>query len=155
MCINILVPTDYEQFTPLVNDAHHGCYFATPPSIFGDICAGLKHGNAIDDSMRVVLEKPIGHDLETSKVINETVAEYFSEKQIYRIDHYLGKETVLNLISLRFANSVLPIIGIITVLTTSKSVWLSRLELKDVGDTLTTQGRCEIWYKTISCKFCH
>ena len=107
MCINMLVPTDYEQFTPLVNEARTMvCYFATPPSIFGDICAGLKHGNAIDDSMRVVLEKPIGHDLETSKVINETVAEYFSEKQIYRIDHYLGKETVLNLISLRFANSI-------------------------------------------------
>lgn len=82
------------------------CYLATPPSIYGDICKGLHTANIIDPSVRVVLEKPIGHDLATSKVINDQVAEYFDEKQIYRIDHYLGKETVLNLIALRFANSI-------------------------------------------------
>ncbi|MEM0909763.1 MAG: glucose-6-phosphate dehydrogenase [Pseudomonadota bacterium] len=82
------------------------CYFATPPSIFGDICKGMNAANLIDDSVRVVLEKPIGHDLQSSKVINDKVAEFFDEKQIYRIDHYLGKETVLNLIALRFANSI-------------------------------------------------
>jgi glucose-6-phosphate 1-dehydrogenase len=82
------------------------CYFATPPSIFGDICCGLKAANIIDKSVRVVLEKPIGHDLASSKVINDQVAEFFDETQIYRIDHYLGKETVLNLIALRFANSI-------------------------------------------------
>jgi glucose-6-phosphate 1-dehydrogenase len=82
------------------------CYFATPPSLFGDICHGLKAAKMIDKSMRVVLEKPIGHDLESSKVINDQVAEFFEERQIYRIDHYLGKETVLNLIALRFANSI-------------------------------------------------
>jgi glucose-6-phosphate 1-dehydrogenase len=105
--VDMLEPESYEQFQAH-QDIHRTmvCYFATPPSIFGDICAGLQHANVIDDSMRVVLEKPIGHDLATSKVINETVAGYFKEKQIYRIDHYLGKETVLNLISLRFANSI-------------------------------------------------
>lgn len=82
------------------------CYLATPPSIFGDICKGLNTAGIIDPSVRVVLEKPLGHDLESSKVINEQVAEYFDEKQIYRIDHYLGKETVLNLVALRFANSI-------------------------------------------------
>ena len=82
------------------------CYFATPPSIFGDICLGLKAAKIIDKSMRVVLEKPIGHDLASSKVINDQVAQFFDESQIYRIDHYLGKETVLNLIALRFANSI-------------------------------------------------
>jgi glucose-6-phosphate 1-dehydrogenase len=82
------------------------CYFATPPSIFGDICRGLKAAKIIDKSMRIVLEKPIGHDLASSKVINDQVAEFFDESQIYRIDHYLGKETVLNLIALRFANSI-------------------------------------------------
>lgn len=82
------------------------CYLATPPSIYGDICRGLHGCKIIDSSVRVVLEKPIGHDLESSKVINEQVAEYFDEKQIYRIDHYLGKETVLNLVALRFANSI-------------------------------------------------
>ncbi|WP_416305092.1 glucose-6-phosphate dehydrogenase [Neptunicella sp. SCSIO 80796] len=82
------------------------CYFATPPSIFGDICNGMHQADVIDDSVRVVLEKPIGHDLASSKVINDQVAAFFTEKQIYRIDHYLGKETVLNLIALRFANSL-------------------------------------------------
>lgn len=82
------------------------CYLATPPAIYGDICSGLHTCNIIDASVRVVLEKPIGHDLASSKVINEKVAQYFDEKQIYRIDHYLGKETVLNLIALRFANSI-------------------------------------------------
>ena len=79
------------------------CYLATPPAIYGDICRGLHGCNIIDSSVRLVLEKPIGHDLKSSKVINEQVAEYFNESQIYRIDHYLGKETVLNLIALRFA----------------------------------------------------
>ena len=82
------------------------CYFATAPSLFGDICRGMKTADIIDKSVRVVLEKPIGQDLESSKEINNEVAQYFSEKQIYRIDHYLGKETVLNLIALRFANSI-------------------------------------------------
>ncbi|TDF41508.1 glucose-6-phosphate dehydrogenase [Alteromonadaceae bacterium M269] len=82
------------------------CYFATAPSLFGNICQGMHKAGVIDSSVRVVLEKPIGHDLESSRVINDQVAEYFSESQIYRIDHYLGKETVLNLIALRFANSI-------------------------------------------------
>lgn len=82
------------------------CYLATPPSIYGDICRGLHSCNIIDSSVRLVLEKPIGHDLQSSMVINDQVAEYFHESQIYRIDHYLGKETVLNLIALRFANSI-------------------------------------------------
>lgn len=82
------------------------CYLATPPSIYGDICKGLNFAEIIDPSVRVVLEKPIGHDLESSKVINDQVAEFFHENQIYRIDHYLGKETVLNLMALRFANSI-------------------------------------------------
>jgi len=82
------------------------CYLATPPSIYGDICKGLNAAGIIDPSVRVVLEKPIGHDLASSNVINDQVAEFFNENQIYRIDHYLGKETVLNLMALRFANSI-------------------------------------------------
>lgn len=82
------------------------CYLATPPSIFGDICRGLNAAGIIDPTVRVVLEKPLGHDLPSSIVINDQVAEFFDERQIYRIDHYLGKETVLNLVALRFANSI-------------------------------------------------
>ena len=81
-------------------------YLATPPAVYGDICKNLKTANALADSTRIILEKPIGHDLESSKVINDTVSQYFAEERIYRIDHYLGKETVQNLIALRFANNL-------------------------------------------------
>jgi len=81
-------------------------YFAVPPSIYGDICTGLQSTGLVNSETRVVLEKPIGHDLASSKVINDEVARVFAEQQIYRIDHYLGKETVLNLLALRFANSI-------------------------------------------------
>ena len=97
----------YQQLDTAVDpDRVMVCYLATPPAIYGDICRGLHGCNIIDSSVRVVLEKPIGHDLGSSKVINDEVSEYFNESQIYRIDHYLGKETVLNLIALRFANSI-------------------------------------------------
>jgi glucose-6-phosphate 1-dehydrogenase len=81
-------------------------YFSTPPAIYGDITDGLKSADLINDADRVVMEKPIGNCLATSKVINDQVSRYFNENQIYRIDHYLGKETVLNLLVLRFANSL-------------------------------------------------
>ncbi|MGQ8365677.1 glucose-6-phosphate dehydrogenase [Glaciecola sp. 1036] len=105
--IDMKKPSDYKKLGEHVDASRvMVCYFATPPSIFGDICKGMDSASLIDDSVRVVLEKPIGHDLDSSKVINDQVAEFFKEKQIYRIDHYLGKETVLNLIALRFANSI-------------------------------------------------
>jgi glucose-6-phosphate 1-dehydrogenase len=81
-------------------------YFSTPPAIYGDITEGLKSAELITDADRVVMEKPIGNCLASSKVINDQVSRYFKESQIYRIDHYLGKETVLNLLVLRFANSL-------------------------------------------------
>ncbi|SDN10229.1 glucose-6-phosphate dehydrogenase [Pseudomonas jinjuensis] len=80
-------------------------YFATPASVFGAICENLA-AIGLAERTRVVLEKPIGRDLESSRAINEAVARYFPENRIYRIDHYLGKETVQNLIALRFANSL-------------------------------------------------
>ena len=79
-------------------------YLATPPSLYKDICQHLHQANAINQQSRIVVEKPIGHDLASSKLINDKLALYFDESQIFRIDHYLGKETVQNLIALRFAN---------------------------------------------------
>ncbi|WP_421684409.1 glucose-6-phosphate dehydrogenase [Stutzerimonas urumqiensis] len=80
-------------------------YFATPASVYGDICRNLA-AVGLAEQTRVVLEKPIGHDLISSQVVNDAVAEHFPESRTYRIDHYLGKETVQNLIALRFANSL-------------------------------------------------
>ncbi|HBS78156.1 MAG TPA: glucose-6-phosphate dehydrogenase, partial [Pseudomonas sp.] len=80
-------------------------YFATPAAVYGSICENLAAAGLAEQT-RVVLEKPIGHDLDSSRLVNDAVAQYFPETRIYRIDHYLGKETVQNLIALRFANSL-------------------------------------------------
>lgn len=79
-------------------------YFSVPSSAFGEICSCLGQAKLIDEKSKVVLEKPLGHDLESSMTINNLISSYFEEKQIFRIDHYLGKETVQNLMVLRFAN---------------------------------------------------
>ncbi len=81
-------------------------YLATPATAFGGICAYLDEKTYLTDHSRVVLEKPLGRDLKSSEEVNDQVAEYFSEDRIYRIDHYLGKETVQNLMVLRFANNI-------------------------------------------------
>lgn len=81
-------------------------YFAVSPVLFQDICQGLHQSGVINPETRVVMEKPIGHDLKSSEQINDAVSAVFNENQVFRIDHYLGKETVLNLLALRFANSI-------------------------------------------------
>ncbi|MFZ4404808.1 MAG: glucose-6-phosphate dehydrogenase [Pseudobdellovibrionaceae bacterium] len=81
-------------------------YLATPSSVFVDICTHLSKAQLIHNQTRVVLEKPLGKDLESFQNLNRGVLQYFKENQIYRIDHYLGKETVQNLMVLRFANNM-------------------------------------------------
>ncbi|HEX7338385.1 MAG TPA: glucose-6-phosphate dehydrogenase [Rhodanobacteraceae bacterium] len=81
-------------------------YLSTSPSIFVDICQHLQRYQLNEGASRVVIEKPIGHDLESACAINDAVGAVFDEHQIYRIDHYLGKETVQNLLALRFANAL-------------------------------------------------
>ena len=81
-------------------------YLSVSPSLYSAICQGLLAARLTGDGARVVMEKPIGKDLATSKVINDQVQAAFSEDPIFRIDHYLGKETVQNLIALRFANTL-------------------------------------------------
>ena len=81
-------------------------YFSTPSSAFGPISQALKDTGLVHKSSKVVLEKPLGHSLESSISINNEITKTFEEEQIYRIDHYLGKETVQNLMVLRFANNL-------------------------------------------------
>ncbi|SOB74993.1 glucose-6-phosphate 1-dehydrogenase [Marinobacter sp. LV10R510-11A] len=81
-------------------------YMACPPSMYGVIARNLRSSSCCTEKTRVVVEKPIGHDLESSRVINDELGEVYDESQLFRIDHYLGKETVQNLIALRFANNL-------------------------------------------------
>ncbi len=79
-------------------------YFSVAPSLFGDIAERLHKHKITDKASRIVVEKPFGHDLASAKALNGTLARFFREDQIYRIDHYLGKETVQNLMAVRFGN---------------------------------------------------
>ncbi|GGA78670.1 glucose-6-phosphate 1-dehydrogenase [Brucella endophytica] len=79
-------------------------YLAVSPSLFGDIAQHLKASDLITPDTRIIVEKPIGRDLKSAKALNDTIGSVFREDQIFRIDHYLGKETVQNLMALRFAN---------------------------------------------------
>ena len=79
-------------------------YFSVAPSLFGALAERL-HGHACaGPSCRIVVEKPFGRDLESARALNKTLRDHFDESQIYRIDHYLGKETVQNLMAVRFGN---------------------------------------------------
>ena len=91
----------------------HGNYFfylATAPSFFGQIVEQLAAAGLMDEKdsywRRVIVEKPFGHDLDSAKALNQQLLKVASEKQIYRIDHYLGKETVQNILAFRFANGI-------------------------------------------------
>jgi glucose-6-phosphate 1-dehydrogenase len=81
-------------------------YLATAPDLYGPICQRLAKHGGLNALSRVVLEKPIGHDLSSARAINTAVGEVLPESRIFRIDHYLGKETVQNLLALRFANPI-------------------------------------------------
>jgi glucose-6-phosphate 1-dehydrogenase len=79
-------------------------YFSVAPALFGDLAERLHEHDIAQRDSRIVVEKPFGKDLETARALNATLAKHFREDQIYRIDHYLGKETVQNLMAVRFGN---------------------------------------------------
>jgi glucose-6-phosphate 1-dehydrogenase len=81
-------------------------YLSVAPNLFIRICKGVEAANLITPKSRVALEKPLGRDQQSADEINNNLAEIFNESQIFRIDHYLGKETVQNLMALRFGNAL-------------------------------------------------
>lgn len=100
------VDADWDPLKAKLNQDGRPCviYLATTPLIYVDICRALGSQGLNTPNTRLVLEKPIGTDLNSAQTINEGVGKVFSETAIYRIDHYLGKETVQNLLALRFSN---------------------------------------------------
>ena len=85
-------------------DVVRAFYFSVGPSLFGALAERLHDHKIADATSRIVVEKPFGRDLESAWALNQTLAQHFDETQIYRIDHYLGKETVQNLMAVRFGN---------------------------------------------------
>ncbi|WP_299847598.1 glucose-6-phosphate dehydrogenase [uncultured Roseovarius sp.] len=107
VCVDASGDTGWDALAEhLRADAIRAFYLSVSPVLFGTIAAHLSaHGLATPDS-RIVVEKPFGHDLASARALNAALRGSFEERQIYRIDHYLGKETVQNLMALRFANAL-------------------------------------------------
>ncbi len=97
--------TGWSELAGLMRDGMvHAFYFSVAPSLFGDLAERLNRQGLTNDHSRIVVEKPFGRDLASARELNRDLAAYFDESQIYRIDHYLGKETVQNLMAVRFGN---------------------------------------------------
>ena len=102
-------PDDYAQLASQLQTRRADTvvmYVATAPGLFTTVCEQLGAAGLNTPNIRVVLEKPLGHDLASNRAINQTVRSLFSERQIFRIDHYLGKPAVQNLFALRFGNAL-------------------------------------------------
>jgi glucose-6-phosphate 1-dehydrogenase len=98
----------FDALAKAVGDASTGLaiFLSTAPSLFGPTIAGLAGAGLTGEAVRIGLEKPLGYDLSSSRAINDAVLGAFPEERTFRIDHYLGKETVQNLLALRFANAM-------------------------------------------------
>jgi glucose-6-phosphate 1-dehydrogenase len=100
-------PETFDNLCPLLESTGPVIfYLSTSPNLYAAISANLRAAGLVRDTSRVIVEKPIGHDLASCQVINDALAGAFDEREVFRIDHYLGKETVQNLIALRFANTL-------------------------------------------------
>ncbi len=103
--IDATVTGGWQKLQGLVrSDVVRAFYFSVAPALFGVLAEKLHEHGLADATCRIVVEKPFGRDLASARALNATLARYFTEDQIYRIDHYLGKETVQNLMAVRFAN---------------------------------------------------
>ncbi|MEZ5655357.1 MAG: glucose-6-phosphate dehydrogenase [Sphingobium sp.] len=113
-------------------------YLSTPPSLFAPTAQSLAEAGLVNGSTRIAMEKPIGHDLASSKEVNDAICDLFDEERIFRVDHYLGKETVQNLIALRFGNMLF------------EPLWnASRIDHVQitVGETVGLEGRVSYYNK--------
>ncbi|WP_242095827.1 glucose-6-phosphate dehydrogenase [Sphingomonas sp. CROZ-RG-20F-R02-07] len=105
--IDLSDPNGFQPLADKLGDISGGLaiYLSTAPSLFESAVEGLEKVGLAGDTVRIALEKPLGYDLPSSQEINDTVATAFTEDRIFRLDHYLGKETVQNILAIRFGNS--------------------------------------------------
>ena len=114
-------------------------YLATLPSLYGEICQRLQQAGAVNEHSAVVLEKPLGHDLASCRQINEQVAQVFREEDTFRIDHYLGKETVQNLLAVRFGNPLFSPMW--------RNTFVDNVQIT-VAEDIGVEGRADYYAKT-------
>jgi glucose-6-phosphate 1-dehydrogenase len=140
--IDVTNANSYKPLSDLLEDAKNRSriyYLSTGPQLFAPICLNLKKNKLISEQSRLAVEKPLGRDLESSREISNIIGSVFKENQIYRIDHYLGKEPVQNLLALRFGNALF------------EPLW-KRGHIRDVqitvAETLGVEGRGEFYDHT-------
>ena len=140
LSLDVERPDDWHRLHGLLKDrpadgqqeAVRVYYLAVAPTLFGPICARLSELDVITPTCRLVMEKPVGVDLASSQRINDAVGSAFGEEQIFRIDHYLGKESVQNLLVTRFANTFLEPLW--------NSRWVDHVQIT-VSETLGVEDR--------------
>ena len=126
-------------------------YLATAPHLFTVICEQLGAAGLNGPHIRVVLEKPLGNDLASAQGINTVVRSVFAEKQAFRIDHYLGKPSVQNLMALRSATRCSSRCGTARASPTSRSRWPNRWAWARAATSTTAPARCATWCRTTRC----
>ncbi len=109
-------------------------YMAVPPTLFGAVCEQLNDQGLNPDNSRLVVEKPLGEDVSSAEVVNDILSSSFSEDRIYRIDHYLGKEAIQNLLALRFSNRLIGAVW--------NSDHIENIQIT-VAETVGVEGRAE------------
>jgi glucose-6-phosphate 1-dehydrogenase len=153
----------YAQLQPLLaqmNQNYRTCgnylfYLATGPDLFGEIIRHLAECRLTNENgrhwRRVIIEKPFGSDLDSARALNLQIKNLLSERQVYRIDHYLGKETVQNILVFRFANGISNRSGTGGMSIMCRSPWPKRLEWNAAGATTTRRAHCVIWSRVTFC----
>jgi len=138
VAIDITQPAGFERLAGTIGDPCDGVgiFLSTAPSLFKPTIDGLAAAGLACPTVRMALEKPLGTDLETSREVNDAVAAHFPEERTFRIDHYLGKETVQNLIALRFANLLFEPLW--------NSAHIDHIQIT-VAETVGLEGRAEFY----------
>jgi glucose-6-phosphate 1-dehydrogenase len=136
--IDITQPAGFERLAERIGDPCDGVgiFLSTAPSLFKPTIDGLAAAGLACPTVRMALEKPLGSDLETSREVNDAVAAHFPEDRTFRIDHYLGKETVQNLLALRFANLLFEPLW--------NSAHIDHIQIT-VAETVGLEGRAEFY----------
>ena len=131
------------------DDRIRAYYLATGPGLFGPLAKRIGAEGLATLRSRIIVEKPIGKDGSSAAAINDVIGAVFLERNIFRIDHYLGKESVQNLMALRFANILLEPCGTTRTLIMCRSPSLRRLALRDEAAITKKPARCGTWSRTI------